>query len=98
MHSFTVLHRLAKQTIGSTRPLGWKLVQFMESDPKLNPEFGISHDTVRKQEKEMMMYDSEFHCSRLLVFWLFICSNALVLCLFAPYSVALLSQGSWRPL
>ena len=54
-----LLYRLAKQTIGSTRPLGWKLIQFMESDPKLNPDFGISHETVRKQEKEMMTYDSE---------------------------------------
>ena len=52
---------MAKQTIGSTRPLGWRLVQYMESDPKINPDFGISHETVRKQEKEMMTDVSAHH-------------------------------------
>ena len=87
-----MLYRLAKQTIGSTRPLGWKLVQYMESDPKLNPEFGISNETVRKQEKEMMTYDSESSCSMLF------CSLALMLTGFlAPLLSVLLFllQGNW---
>jgi len=81
------VHRLAKQTIGSTRPLGWKLVQYMESDPKLNPEFGISHETVRKQEKEMMTYDRESPCS---LAFLLPCSLAPLLpCSFALCSTVL---------
>ena len=87
-----MLYRLAKQTIGSTRPLGWKLVQYMESDPKLNPEFGNSNQTVRKQEKEMMTYDSESSCSMLF------CSLALMLTGFlAPLLSVLLFllQGNW---
>ena len=60
-----LLHKLVKQTNGYTKPLGWKLIQYMESNPKLNPEFGISHETVRKQEKEMMTYDIECTLSAL---------------------------------
>ena len=52
---------MARQTIRSTRPLGWRLVQYMELDPKLNPEFGIFNVTGRKQEKEMMKYVSAHH-------------------------------------
>jgi hypothetical protein len=32
----------------------------MENDPKIDPSFGITAEEVKKQEKEMMAYDSEF--------------------------------------
>ena len=31
----------------------------MENDPKIHPSFSISAEEVKKQEKEMMAYDSE---------------------------------------
>ena len=51
--------RLAMQYIGDTMPLGWDLVRHMESNPKIDPKLGIDGDEVRKQEKDMMTYQSE---------------------------------------
>ena len=33
----------------------------MESDPKIDPSFDITAEEVKKQEKEMMAYDSKCH-------------------------------------
>ena len=48
------------QFIGDTMPLGWDLVRHMESNPKIDPKLGIDGAEVRKQEKDMMTYQSEW--------------------------------------